>query len=89
VCSPTISAAFYKPEIFKDFRQYQMMKCTTMYSFSALMMEIKEGKNNVVVSVLENIIVDSANSSKTEETMNKKIKDSIKMAFSLIQTTSA
>jgi hypothetical protein len=81
-------ARFYKPEIFKDFRQYQMMKCTTMDSFNALMMEIEAGKNRVVISVLENIIVDSADSAKTEETMDKKIKDSIKMAFSLIQTTS-
>jgi hypothetical protein len=38
-------ARFYKPEIFKDFRQYQMMKCTTMDSFNALMMEIEAGKN--------------------------------------------
>jgi hypothetical protein len=82
-------ARFYKPEIFKDFKQYQMLKCTTMDSFTAQMMEIEEAKNNVVVSVLENIIVDSADSAKTEETMIKRIKDSIKMAFSLIQTTSA
>ena len=81
-------ARFYKTEVFKDFKPYQMMKCTTMDSFSAQMMEIEEGKNNVVVSVFENIIVDAANSSKSDAERDKKIKDSVKGAFSLIQTTS-
>jgi hypothetical protein len=81
-------ARFYKTEVFKDFKPYQMMKCTTMDSFSAQMMEIEEGKNNVVVSVFENIIVDAANSSKSDADREKKIKDSIRGAFSLIQTTS-
>jgi hypothetical protein len=59
-----------------------------MDSFTALMMEIEDGKNNVIVSVLENIVVDAADSAKTEVTRDKKIKDAIKGVFSTIQTTS-
>jgi hypothetical protein len=56
-------ARFYKPEKFKEYRPYQMMKCTTMDSFVALMAELEDGCNKVVISVFENIIADAAKSS--------------------------
>jgi hypothetical protein len=80
-------ARFYKYDSFKDFKQYQMMKCTTMDSFTALMMEVEEGKNNIIVSVLENIIVDHANKASTDDNRDKLIKDSIKAAMGLIEIT--
>ena len=80
-------AKFYKPDLFKDFKPYQMMRCTTMDSFSALMKEIEDGYNNVVVSVLENIIVDAAGSAKTDETIAKKIVESIKKVTDLVENT--
>ena len=78
---------FYKQESYREFYQYQMLKCTTIDSFNALMTEIKEGKNNVVISVLENIIVDAADGAKTEEARAIRIKDAIKKAIGLIETT--
>jgi len=51
-------ARFYKVDKFKDFRHYNMAKCTTMESFKATMTELEEGV--AVVSVFENIIIDAA-----------------------------
>ena len=82
-------ARFYKPELFKDFRPYQMMKCTTMDSFSALMTELEEGRNNVIISVFENIITDAAKPAKDDDTANKLIGDAIKTAVSLIGMTAS
>jgi hypothetical protein len=42
-------ARFYKFLIYQDFKEYQLMKCTTMDSFSALMAEIEDGANNVII----------------------------------------
>ena len=80
-------ARFYKHDSFKDFKQYQMMKCTTMDSFTALMMEVEDGKNNIIISVLENIIVDGAKKTSKDDIRVKQIKDSIKSAIGLIETT--
>jgi hypothetical protein len=82
-------ARFYKPELFKEFRPYQMMKCTTMDSFSALMTELEEGRNNVIISVFENIITDAAKPAKDDDTVNKLIGEAIKTSVSLIGKTAA
>jgi hypothetical protein len=80
-------ARFYKPEFFGDFNPYQMMKCTTMDSFTALMSEVEDGSNKVIVSVFENIIVDAAKSAKTDEEQITMITNSIKVAIKLIEST--
>jgi hypothetical protein len=58
-----------------------------MDSFTAMMWEVEEGKKSVVISVLENIIVDEAKASGNED-RSKNIKDVIKKAMALIETTS-
>jgi hypothetical protein len=63
---------FYKPEIFKERRAYNMIKCTRLESFLATMSEFDEG--NVVVSIFENLIVDAASKvpkEKAEESWKK------------------
>jgi hypothetical protein len=80
-------ARFYKPENYKTFSPYQMLKCTTMDSFTALMMELEEGNNKVIISVLENIIVDAARTAKDEVTREKQVTDSIETAMKLIGRT--
>ena len=80
-------ARFYKYESFPEYKQYQMMKCTTMDSLSALVAEIEEGKNNIVISVMENIIVDMAAGAKTEISRLSLIKTAVKEAIGLIETT--
>jgi hypothetical protein len=80
-------ARFYKYDSFREFNQYQLLKCTTMDSFTALMTEIKEGNNNVIISVLENIIVDSADGAKTEDARLTQIRSAVEKAIGLIETT--
>jgi hypothetical protein len=80
-------ARFYKPALFKDARPYHMMKCTTMDSFTAMMSEVEEGKNSIVISVLENIIVDAAFAA-SEDNRAKHVDDAIKKVMSVIESTS-
>jgi hypothetical protein len=80
-------ARFYKYDSFREFNQYQLLKCTTMDSFTALMTEIEEGDNNFIISVLENIIVDSADGAKTEDARLTQIRTAVEKAIGLIETT--
>jgi hypothetical protein len=81
-------ARFYNHSSFREFNQYQMMKCTTMDSLMALMTEIEDGSsNNVIISVLENIIVDAADKSKSEEDRKDQIKIAIQKAIGLVEVT--
>jgi hypothetical protein len=81
-------ARFYKPENFKDHRPYQMLKCTTVDSFTALMNELEVGNNNrVIISVFENIIIDATKTAKNDEERNGLIKSSIGNSLDLIGKT--
>ena len=81
-------ARFYNHASYKEYNQYQMMKCTTMDSFTALMTEIEDSSNNnVIISVLENIIVDAADKAKTEEERKDQIRSAIRKAIGLIEVT--
>ena len=81
-------ARFYKPENFKDHRPYQMLKCTTVDSFTALMNELEVGNNNrVIISVFENIIIDATKTAKNDEERNGFIKSSIGNSLDLIGKT--
>jgi hypothetical protein len=60
-----------------------------MDSFSALMTELEDGSNSVVISVFENIIVDAAKTTKDETKRSDLIKVSIKNAVDLIGKTAA
>jgi hypothetical protein len=82
-------ARFYKPEKFKEYRPYQMMKCTTMDSFVALMAELEDGCNKVVISVFENIIADAAKASKTDDNQDGLISEAITITMELIGKTAA
>jgi hypothetical protein len=82
-------ARFYKYDSFRDYNQYQMMKCTTMDSLTALVAEIEDGNNHVIISVLENIIVDMAAGAKNEVDRTTLIKTAIKDAITLIESTAA
>jgi hypothetical protein len=48
---------FYKPDLFKGKRAYNMIKCTRLESFLATMLEFDDG--NVVISIFENLIIDA------------------------------
>jgi len=81
-------ARFYKYLLYQDFKEYQLLKCTTMDSFSALMAEIEDGANNVIVSVIENIVVDAAEPTKTEDERTTSIRDAVRRVIEVIEKTS-
>ena len=78
-------ARFYKVDRFKDFRQYNMAKCTTMESFKATMSEMEEG--TAIISVFENIIVDAAKNLLTDNAaMEKAILESIDEVLNIVKS---
>jgi hypothetical protein len=79
-------ARFYKVDKFKDFRQYNFSRCTTMDTFKATMTELEEGV--AIISVFENIIVDAAKGLKNEgDELNNAIFKSIDAVLDLISAT--
>ena len=80
-------ARFYKPDRFPDYRPYQMMKCTTMDSFTAMMSELEDGNNKIIISVFENIISDAAKKEKDEPKRDALIDGAIKDTLDLIGAT--
>ncbi len=65
-------ASFYKLDKFKDFRQYNVAKCTTVESLRATISELEEGF--AIISVFENIVVDAA---KNKDKENATLENSI------------
>ena len=49
---------FYKATLFSNFRQYKMVKCTQMSGFLAYMNTLKAGSKCVLISIIENFIID-------------------------------
>jgi len=79
-------ARFYKVDKFKDFRQYNLSRCTTMATFKATMTELEEGV--AIISVFENIIVDAAKGLKNEgDELINAIYKSIDAVLDLISAT--
>jgi hypothetical protein len=79
-------AKFYKVDKFKDFRQYNVARCTTYDSFKATMTELDGGV--AVISVLENIMADAAKGlSKDPEKMEDAILKSIDGVLELVKLT--
>ena len=78
-------ARFYKADKFKDYRQYNMAKCTTIDSFRATMSEMEEG--TAIISVFENIIVDVAKSHvKDIPALEKAVLESIDSVLDTVQS---
>ena len=79
-------ARFYKIDKFKDFRQYNMAKCTTIESFRATISELEE--RVAIISIFENLIVDAAkNLDKDDSALEKAILLSINEVMALVKTT--
>jgi hypothetical protein len=76
---------FYKATLFPNFRQYKMVKCTQMSGFSAYMNTLEARSKCVLISVIENFIVDAvgADITEPENAINKCINDFLL----IVQTT--
>jgi hypothetical protein len=51
---------FYKPELYKDFSKYLVIKCTDIESFRACTTNLGEEDSEIVISVIENFLEKSA-----------------------------
>jgi sulfur carrier protein ThiS len=47
---------FYRPELYKDFKTYNVARCTDLTTFKAIMENLGVEETGVVVSVLENFL---------------------------------
>jgi len=47
---------FYRPELYKEFKTYNVARCTDIVTFKAVMDNLEEEENGVIVSVLENFL---------------------------------
>ena len=47
---------FYRPELYKDFRTYNVARCTDIVTFKGVMDNLKEEESGVIVSVLKNFL---------------------------------
>jgi hypothetical protein len=68
---------FYKAPDFPNVRQYKMVKCTQKTGFDAYMGTLASSSRSVLVSVIENFVVDAvgADSIEPENAIDKCIKD--------------
>ena len=62
-------ATTYKPESFKVYPAYKMVKCTKMEVFKAVMDDVKEEKE-VIIAVIENFICDAVRAIPTQTSPN-------------------
>ena len=47
---------FYRPELYKEYKTYNVARCTNIVSFRAIMENLEESESGVVISVLENFL---------------------------------
>jgi hypothetical protein len=73
----------YKAGDFPSNRQYKMLKCTQIEGYTAYMEGLVADNRNVLISVVENFIVDAvgANTDEPEEAIDTCIKDFLSMTL--------
>jgi len=72
---------FYRAKDHSNFREYKVVKCTQASGFKAYMSTLSKDKTAVLVSVIENFLVDAvgADVTKPEESINECITDFLKI----------
>jgi hypothetical protein len=76
---------FYKPEQFKKFDQYEMVRCVDIESFDAHLSSLQPTKTEVVISVLENFL-DKAVKTMDKAEMAESIATAVNTYFEIIET---
>ena len=61
---------FYRQESFADYPTYEVVKCTRSPTFKVQMKSLNEENKLVVVSVIENFLVDAARKGETNDPDN-------------------
>ena len=75
----------YKPDEFKEYNDYKMVKCTKKETFVAVLDDIEKGKGEVVISVVENLLCDAIGGNTDPEAMNQILEEEIKTFLSIIK----
>ena len=79
----------YKHEDFSEYPKYQMVNCTSKEVFMAALDNIGDGKGEVIISVLENILCDSVKEITDPEGMDAVLEGAIKEYLTLIKGAAA
>jgi hypothetical protein len=60
---------FYKTDLYKEFNAYNMVRCTDVVTFKAIVENLEENESEVIVSVLENFLERSVGEDTSEENL--------------------
>jgi hypothetical protein len=76
----------YKTLNFSEYPKFEMVKCTNEEVFMVALCEIRSGKGNVIVSVLENILCESVSKIDNLEAINTALENLILEYLELVKT---
>ena len=76
---------FYKPDQFKTFKDYDMVKCTDIESFDAHLSSLKPSTTEIVISVLENFLDKAVNNTTDKEEMAEAIATAVNSYFEVVE----
>jgi hypothetical protein len=76
---------FYRPELYKEYKTYNVARCTDIISFRAIMENLEESESGVVVSVLENFLERSIQGGAGEEAVFNNFGETIKTFMQIVK----
>ncbi len=77
---------FYKTDLYKDnYNTYNMVRCTDVVTFKAIVDNLEENESEVVVSVLENFLERSVGDEKSEENLLTSLGESVDNFMKIIK----
>jgi hypothetical protein len=79
---------FYRPDTFKQFKNYNMVRCTDIVTFRALTENLEENESEVVISVIENFLERSVKDETTEEAILTSLGETIDAFLQIIKDAS-
>jgi hypothetical protein len=80
---------FYRPELYKDYKAYNVVRCTDIITFKAVMENMAEGECGVVVSVLENFLERSIVGETEKEAVLSGLGETMLEFMRIIKTTAS
>ena len=75
----------YEHDSFKDYPEYEMVKCTKKEVFKTALDNLKEGKGEIIISVLENFLCDEVKGITDPSAMNDALEKIIKEYLALVK----
>ena len=75
----------YKHEAFPDYPKYEVVNCTNKEVFVAALDNIKTGKGELIISVLENFLCDVVKGLSNPEEMNAALDETIKEYLTMVK----